>query len=280
MERKKILLVISTVILVSMTILGCDNRITASTLETDIDHKNPSNIVDLSSWKLQLPIAGNNGKVVEEILPSTLQDGYSNSQYFYVDDSSDAITMRCVVNGAKTSNTKYSRTELREMIGSKSTDNWGLGGTHILNTTESVEAVSSTGKIVVAQIHGIYADGTNGPVLVKIMYDYSANGVWAMVKDKTGEDGKDSKSIFSGIELGQKFDTQIKCKDGTAYITISSNGRSELFSYNFLQNDSTWNDYLYYFKVGNYLLDDEEDYSGESAIVKVYRIDTDHDSKE
>lgn len=237
----------------------------------------PSDIVDFLTWKLQLPIAGESGLSVKEVSPEDLNNGFVHDEYFYV-DTDGGIVFHCPVDGFKTANTNYARTELREMIDGKNPAvNWGFQGTHILRTSESVEKVSSNGRTVVSQIHGIYPNGDNGPVLVKVQYEHDLKAVVVMLKTGTAPNAAEQRGYFYGVELGQRFDTEIKCVDGVLYVTIQSEGRKETYTINFMEMDSTWGGQLGYFKVGNYIQDSDVNYENEAATVKVYSIETFHD---
>ncbi len=90
---------------------------------------------ELTNWKLQLPVEKEaDSNSILEIYPTRLNDqnqtgiapldnGYV-SEYFYYDTRDSAIVFYCPVNGFKTPNTSYARSELREMIGDGSSENW------------------------------------------------------------------------------------------------------------------------------------------------------------
>ena len=58
-------------------------------------------------------------------------DNYS-SEYFYYDDSDSAFVFNTPVSAPKTVNTKYARSELREMMGDDKTVNWDWNGDIVL----------------------------------------------------------------------------------------------------------------------------------------------------
>ncbi|WP_312100305.1 polysaccharide lyase family 7 protein [Lachnoclostridium sp.] len=237
----------------------------------------PCDIADFSTWKLQLPTPNETMTGVEEITADRLVNGYEGPN-FYVDQNDGGIVMSSPVDGFKTANTTYSRSELRELIDGKTASvNWYWKGTHILRTSEMVTEVPSNGKTIVSQIHGIWPNGENGPVLIKVQYEYLTKSVGVYIKTAAYNSAADKKFYFSDVDLNQRFDTEIKIVEGVAYVTISSNGRSETYAYDFLGNDSSWESQLGYFKVGNYVQDSVKDYEGEGATVKVYKIETFHD---
>lgn len=237
----------------------------------------PCDIADFSTWKLQLPTPNETMTGVEEITADRLVNGYEGPN-FYVDQMDGGIVMSSPVDGFKTGNTTYSRSELRELIDGKTASvNWYWKGTHILRTSEMVTEVPSNGKTIVSQIHGIWPNGENGPVLIKVQYEYLTKSVGVFIKTAAYNSAADKKFYFPNVDLNQRFDTEIKIVEGVAYVTISSNGRSETYAYDFLGNDSSWESQLGYFKVGNYVQDSVKDYEGEGATVKVYKIETFHD---
>ena len=101
-------------------------------------------------WKLQLPVEDPErpGSVLEKS-PQELADGYT-SEYFYADADdagADAVVFHCPVEGAKTGNTSYTRSELREMLDpTNKAVNWTWEGTHTLTVEQRVTHVSAKGR--------------------------------------------------------------------------------------------------------------------------------------
>lgn len=247
----------------SSTTSGTDESVSQAKKE----FSKPYEVFDFSNWKLQLPSESTTGGSVKEVYPDEIKAGYSD-EYFYVKD--DCVVFDCPVEGYKTGNTTYCRSELREMLDpSDKTANWTLHGTHILDTVQSVTRVPSSGKVITSQIHGIEKNGDNANPLVKVAYDYTKKSVYVMFKQEK-DSASDTNCYFNGVELGQKFSTQIKVVEGSLYVTIASDGRSETFAHEFYSIDKTWDDINFYFKLGNYVLDSEENYEGEGATVNVY----------
>ncbi len=181
-------------------------------------------------------------------------------------------------------NTVYARTELREMIGATTADNWGFYGTHILTTSQKVTQIPSNGNVVTSQIHAIYPDGSNGPALIKVQFEGNDDRILVMFKSSTASGAADVKLYVDDIKVGQLFDTEIKLVDGYGYVTITTtddngNLRVEERSYDFLGTDPEWaNMYNNYFKAGNYVQDsikDDPD-TPEGAEVRMYSLTTYH----
>src|SRR5689334_13702783 len=69
----------------------------------------PSENFDLTHWYLTLPSA-------LTVDPTTLSNGYTLTRTFYTDLLSGGMVFRCPNLAGTTTNTHYSRTELREML--------------------------------------------------------------------------------------------------------------------------------------------------------------------
>ena len=239
--------------------------------------KYPYTIFNFDTWKLQMPIANDTATSVKEVSPEEIKAGYVHDECFYLSQD-DAVVFHSPVNGFHTANTTYSRSELRELIDpSSSKVNWSYKGTHELTTSEVVTEVPSNGRVVTSQIHGIYPNGDNGAVLVKVEYEYATKQVCVLLKSTSANKAADLRYYFDDVDLNQRYDTKIKVVEGIVYVTISSEGRSETFYHEFMKADPNWANLLFYFKVGNYVQDSVLDYEGEGATVKVYSVETRHD---
>lgn len=277
--NKAISMVLTSLMVLSMSnyvVFG--NNIEVSQLQDKVV-KVPSDVLDFTTWKVQIPVLNDAGTSVKEISQEQLKSGYSD-EYIYL-DTDGGVVFWCPVGSPTTANSNYPRTELRELIdGKTSSVNWGWDGTHILTTSQTVEKIPSDGRTTVSQIHGIYPNGDNGPVLVLTAYDYKMKGIEVTVGSEISSNSK-QKFRFYGIDLGQRFDTEIKVINGTVYITISTviNGeiKSETFTHPFMEIDSAWGSQLGYFKLGNYVQENKKDYEGEGALVKIYSMKTFHD---
>ncbi len=241
------------------------------------DAKVPADVIDFTTWKLQMPTPKEEGSTsVKEISSLDLKAGYDDGKYCYL-DTDGSVVFSSPVDGFKTANTSYARSELREMLdGLSKTSNWGFDGTHILNTSQAVSAIPSNGRVVTSQIHSIWPNGDNGPALVKVEYDGLNKQVVVMFKSSTASNAADIRFYFEGVDLNQRFDTEIKLVDGVIYTTVSSEGRSESFTYDFMGTDPNWDTYLNYFKAGCYVQDSVVDYPGERSDVKIYSLTTMH----
>ena len=145
--------------------------------------KLPSAVINLTDWKLNIPIAGSNGFSKEIVQPEL--NGYADD-YFHVNTAGDAVVFRAHANGVTTKGSTYPRSELREMQNNgKDKASWSIasgGGTHTMMITQAVTHLpTQKPHVVVGQIHDADDDvivfrlenkklfidhnGTAGPVL-------------------------------------------------------------------------------------------------------------------
>jgi len=79
------------------------------------DETKAQNTIDLSNWKLTLPIGASGAPAGHplEISAEQLSAGYTNADYFHRGAEGQLIFW-CPVQGARTENTDYSRNSQRE----------------------------------------------------------------------------------------------------------------------------------------------------------------------
>ena len=126
----------------------------------------PSQVLDLSSWKLTLPVERDSGGSPREVLQPELET-FSLAPFFRVSDSGDAVVFRAPAGGYTTSGSSYPRSELREMtpdgreLASWSTDE----GTHTLLIEQTITSKPVVKPHVVAgQIH----DADDDVVMIRL----------------------------------------------------------------------------------------------------------------
>lgn len=230
------------------------------------------------NWKVQLPVLRDGSTTaVKEVGKGTdiPFDGYCD-EWFYYDPADDAIVFYTLVQGAKTANTTYTRSELREMMGDKTSDNWNWEGYHTLQVTEKVTQVPENGKTMVCQVHSIYPDGTNGPVPLKVIYQGNEKRLEVTFTLKAGSNGTKAY-YFEHVELGQEFSVKMEFINHTAYVTVESEGRTETYGHDFYATDKAgWSQYHNYFKAGNYIQDNTDNAEGAGSVVRLYRLHTTH----
>ena len=182
-----------------------------------------------------------------EISSAQLTAGYSHAKFFYTGPDG-AMVFWSPVTGARTENTSYARSELREVM-DPANDNvcWDITGTHVLDVRCRVVEVSSEQKVVIGQIHG-FSDKADP--LIKLQF--SKGRLEALVKDKA-RNGKDIKLTFTDVALGEDFDYRIKLQNGVLSVTV--NGKTQ--SVNVVESDPAWAAETFYFKVGVYPQDNK-----------------------
>lgn len=284
--------------------VACQNELptrpTEPTSERDIDppteEPDPRVVnIDLANWKVTLPIPRADGKPLEVSPPDILD--YANNDtikpYFY-NDSTDASLVFYTFPQSSTTNSSYSRTELREQMvpGSNST-NWTFAEGGNMRGTLSVPEVSQdeTGdyyRTIIMQIHGrlsneqrdlIGEDDNNAPPILKI---YWVEGK-IRVKTKVLKDlnatyeellhtdawGDDEGVYFDEVVGTNKFTLEVDVSDGRMVVTLNDN---QSFVYDDIHMEK-WGVFENYFKAGNYLSSTDE---GAYAYVKYYDLEVSH----
>ena len=95
----------------------------------------PSQVLDLSNWKIQLPIGGEEDP--DEVTQPEL-DGYRVDPWFVPNPGCDGVRFRSAVNGVTTGGSNYPRSELREMNGAEEASWSSSDGTHSMTIDQTV----------------------------------------------------------------------------------------------------------------------------------------------
>jgi len=114
----------------------------------------PGKVLDLSHWKLTLPISGNHPGRASEILPVELAS-YRLAPWFEVADDG-GVRFRAHCGGVPTKGSKYPRCELRELADGGKPAAWSTsdGGVHTMTATLAITATPPVKRhVVCAQIH-------------------------------------------------------------------------------------------------------------------------------
>ena len=252
--------------------------------------------IDLSHWKVTLPVNNDRGKPYE-IEPPEILDFANNEvakPYMYIDSTKGAIVFHAKPTSSTTKNTKYSRSELREQMvpGSNST-NWTFAQGGIMKGKLSVTNVTrdSDGKyhrVIIMQIHGrltndqkelIGKDDNDAPPILKIYWDKGKIRVKTKIlKNLNATDNailyKEAWTDDDGFNFEQevgfrKFILEVKVSDGKMVIVLNNN---EYAVYDSL-HIKKWGVFENYFKAGNYLQTRDE---GASAKVNYYELEVSH----
>lgn len=141
-----------------------------STTPCNANTTKPKDVLNLTNWKLTLPIGG-----PEEKSSSQLRAGYE-SQYFYTACPGPAVVFYAPASGSTTSGSDNPRSELREMTanGTKRAE-WNMkSGTHTMTIVQAItrrpKRSDGQNPVVAGQIHDDADDVTvarlQGPHLV------------------------------------------------------------------------------------------------------------------
>jgi hypothetical protein len=172
----------------------------------------PSQILDLTNWKITLPIdssGGTSGTAMEVKQPALAT--YSINPYFIVNGS--GVQFRAPTNGATTSGSSYPRSELREMTSNGTTNaSWSTtSGTHTMVIDQAITTVPNTKRHIVAgQIH----DANDDVLTVRLEYP-------KLFVDHNGVAGP---TITSNYVLGTRFTVKFVASGGA--IKVYYNGSS------------------------------------------------------
>lgn len=251
--------------------------------------------IDLSNWKVTLPVPREDGKPLE-VEPPEILDYATNEKLipFMYNDSTDGSLVFYTYPGSTTTNSSYSRTELREQMvpGSNST-NWTFEEGGLMRGTLSVPEISKddNGKphrAMIMQIHGrltneqrdlIGENDNNAPPILKIYWqDNKVRVITKKLKDLTVsyEEGlhtsawTDDESKYFAREVdAEKFTLQVTASKGKIEVSMDDD---ETFVFESISLDR-WNVFENYFKAGNYLGSVDK---GAFAKVKYYDLEISH----
>ncbi|MCY1372609.1 Alginate lyase [compost metagenome] len=160
------------------------------------------------------------------------------------------------VNGSRTEDARYPRTELRETQADGTLSYWYQSSAdNYLSAVLSVEQVPSEGKVVIGQIHSKDQPGSYNDPLLKLQYHYlRGNGrIEALLRKRPGDSEVENIVLVENVDLGERFGYDLRITpSGKLGITVTSKGDDgglyrELSGY--------WAPQLLYFKAGAYIQD-------------------------
>jgi Ca2+-binding RTX toxin-like protein len=228
---------------------------------------------DLTKWYLTLPVdsAGGTDSLALNVMNLT---GYE-SMYFY-DGPDGGMVFISIPDGATTSNTKYPRSELRELDGSGNLAGWNLAKGGTMTATLKVNEIPMTslgdpGKAVIGQIHG------KSDELVRLYWD---NNTVYFKNDQAGSNNgemqfslKNSAGQTPVIHLGEQFSYKIDAHGSMLKVEVYFNGQT--YSSTTAIN-SVWQSDTLYFKAGIYLGNNAEQGATGEGKVSFYGLDYGH----
>jgi len=160
----------------------------------------PGSVLNLDNWKVQLP-TGTDGSP-RQVKPPDLQT-LDASPWFTTDSDCSAVQFRSPVNGARTANTGYPRSELRELTADGSLASWSSdSGTHTMTIDEAITHLPETKPEVVAgQIHNGDDQAT---------FRLSGTNLYV-----TNGDDSRYQLITDSYQLGTRFEARFTVSDDT-----------------------------------------------------------------
>jgi poly(beta-D-mannuronate) lyase len=249
--------------------------------------KKPSENFDLLDWYITLPTDLNKDLKADIIYEKPLSGGFELKPLFYT-GADGGMVFACPNVGAKTSkNTKYARTELREMLRRGNSriktqgitrNNWVFGSSHgsnrrksgavegSLEATLAVNRVSTTGddkmvgRVIIGQIHA--TDDEPIRLYYRKLPNNSKGSIYFAHEINDGDDnwvdlvGSRSHTLGdpeAGIELNEKFSYKITVENDILYVTLIRQGKTNI-TQSFDMKESGYgksNQYMY-FKAGVY----------------------------
>lgn len=252
--------------------------------------------IDLSHWKVTLPVTNENGKPYE-ISPPEILDFAKNERakpYMYIDSTKGAIVFHAMPTDSKTRNTKYTRSELREqMVPGDNNTNWTFADGAYMKGKLAMEATTrdSEGKYhrtIIMQIHGrltneqrdlIGEDDNNAPPMLKIYWDNGKVRVKTkVIKNLSATDeellhedawGNDEGFNFEEEVGFRKFTLEVKISEGKMVIVLNGNEFKVYKSIHIRR----WGIFENYFKAGNYFQSRDK---GSFSKVRYYELEVSH----
>ncbi|MFY9241488.1 MAG: polysaccharide lyase family 7 protein [Polaribacter sp.] len=298
---RKIKLLLLVIIFISVNAISYKTENSVAETDKNSDEKNIGKKVklpkiDLSHWKVTLPVTKEDGKPYE-IDPPEILDFAKNEiakPYMYIDSTKGAIVFHAMPTDSKTSNTKYTRSELREqMIPGNNNKNWTFADGAYMKGKIEMEEVSkdANGKyhiVIIMQIHGrltneqrdlIGQKDNNAPPILKIYWDQGRIRIKSKVLKNVNAAGnllllEDIWDNDEGYNFEQKVDfrkftLEVKVSDGKMVIVLNG---SEFKVYDSI-HIKKWGIFENYFKAGNYFQSTDE---GSYAKVNFYELEVSH----
>ncbi|MEV0136641.1 polysaccharide lyase family 7 protein [Dactylosporangium sp. NPDC050688] len=223
----------------------------------------PGGNFDLSIWQLQLPVGSPGAPTT---IPSSQlrgANGYTNPAYFFTDKTDGSMTFWAPEKGVTTPNSKYARSELREMNRDGSAADWRLAGAHRMSATLRVPNV--TKNVCVGQVHL----GTGGPSTKPLLELYYRPNGDIYLGTENSPDGGQTLHLVGNVPLGVKWSYVIAISGGNR-INLTVNGSTTSYPI-----PSSFNQYGMYFKAGSYN-QSSSDSTTNGAKVKFYALSVSH----
>ncbi|MER2491284.1 polysaccharide lyase family 7 protein [Catenovulum sediminis] len=248
----------------------------------------PSGNFDLLDWTISVPIDEDGNGRSDHIKEQELANGYTHPDYFFTAEDGGMV-FKATVSGYKTStNTSYTRSELREMLRRGDTqidtqgiskNNWGFstysenakqqyGGIDgTLTATLKVDHVTTTGedyqigRVIIGQIHA--ADDEPARLYYRKLPNNNKGSIYLAHEIRGGDDlyfemlGSRSNTASDptdGIALGEVFSYKIQVSGHDLTVTIMREGKPDVVQKVDMSNSGYHlaDDEYMYFKAGAY----------------------------
>ena len=162
----------------------------------------PATLLNLTNWKLTLPVDTSHAGSPDEILQPEL-NGFQDLNYFRVNGTLNGVVFKAHCGGATTSGSGYPRSELREMANNGTTRaSWSTtSGTHTMEITQAITHLPVVKPhVVVGQIH----DASDDVIVFRL------EGSKLFI-DLNGNDGP---VLTTNYQLGDVFTTKFVARNG------------------------------------------------------------------
>jgi poly(beta-D-mannuronate) lyase len=270
----------------------------------------PSGNFELIDWKLQnyLDVDGNGRS--DQVDEEDLANGFENPDFFYT-ASDGGMVFKVPIAGAKTStNTSYTRTELREMLrrGDRSYSTQGVGknnwvfssapqsdqtaaggvdgtltGTLAVNHVTTTGADNQVGRVIFAQIHAnddepirFYYRKLPNNTKGSIYFAHEPVGETDVYYEMVGSRSQSQSDPADGIALDEKFSYEINTLGNILTVKLIRTGKVDIVETVDMSGSGydVGGQYMY-FKAGAYIQDNtglDDDF----AQVTYYALHNEH----
>ena len=218
--------------------------------------------IELDDWYLSIPVDESSSSKAQSIKEQELNDNYFNAEFFF-QDAEGGLVFRSPIEGAKTSsNTKYTRTELREMLrrGNTSISTQGINGNNwvfssasndeqlaaggvdgdliaelAVNYVTTTGEKSQVGRVIIGQIHA------NDDEPIRIYYRklpqndkgslylaHEVNGGDDIYRELIGTRSQSADNPSNGIKLNERFGYRISVEGHQLTLTIIREGHADI----------------------------------------------------
>lgn len=211
----------------------------------------PAARLDLAHWILTVPVDSTGGTTgqADTIQTDELLAGYSSGWFYGTDDG--GVAFWAPVTGAKTPNSQYARSELREVLDpSDQGVNWSIADTGTMTASLAVsQTAAATRKVIVGKIVGYSTTEADLTALLHLVYfihgDTCKASLYGLLSDAPTK-GAATRQLFvveNALRLNEPFDYTISVTAGT--LTLRS-GTTEVSA----TIDSSWAGVPVYFRAG------------------------------